>query len=242
MQIAVVDDCSPNGEAERIVERVRRAGSGSTAIRRTLAWARTGTDASPMPEDTGSISCTRTTWCTPDSMIEWALLLGSGRTSGRHSVNTFTSTSMASGSTLGDRATQGGRPGRLAREDLAEQHIQCASIVVRRDVYEQLGGYRLDLVMALDWEMWVRIAANYPVWFEPELLACWRVHYKNESSRLQREGSDVADILKAVEVIRRYLPTESVGEAASFGLSRLFHKRKPLNSCKRGTKGRVGHV
>ncbi len=102
------------------------------------------------------------------------------------------------------------------------QRIQCASIAVRRDVYERLGGYRSDLKMALDWEMWVRIAASYPVWFEPQPLACWRVHDENESSRLGREGADVPDMHRAVAIIEDYLPASYRG---TVGRSMLMEYR-----------------
>ena len=53
------------------------------------------------------------------------------------------------------------RSGRLegALERLAtEQRIMTPSIVVRRDVYEALGGFDDRLRCSEDWEMWVRIA------------------------------------------------------------------------------------
>jgi hypothetical protein len=88
------------------------------------------------------------------------------------------------------------------------QYVTCASIVVRRDVYEHLGGYRTDLCYVLDWEMWVRIATYYAVWFEPEALASFRVHPGTETSRLRRGNRDIADVRKAVKIIRRGLPPE----------------------------------
>ncbi len=49
-------------------------------------------------------------------------------------------------------------------------------MVVRRDVYEKLGGFDTNFKTAgEDWEMWVRIAAHYPVWYEPAPLACYRL-------------------------------------------------------------------
>jgi GT2 family glycosyltransferase len=56
----------------------------------------------------------------------------------------------------------------------ASVRIQFPAIVVRRSVYERLGGFRLDLPYAADWEMWIRIAAHYPMWFEPATLAAFR--------------------------------------------------------------------
>ena len=39
-------------------------------------------------------------------------------------------------------------------------------IVVRRSVYEELGGFDDRLACAEDWEMWVRVAARFPVYYE----------------------------------------------------------------------------
>src|SRR6266481_5573424 len=49
--------------------------------------------------------------------------------------------------------------------------IQCAAIAVRRRVYEQLGGFFPHLHYVPDWEMWQRIASQFPVCFEPSILA-----------------------------------------------------------------------
>ena len=99
-----------------------------------------------------------------------------------------------------ERPTAGvldGWPGLICRT----QRIQCPSIIVRREVYERLGGYRTDLCYALDWEMWNRIAAHYSVWYEPEPLACYRIHATNETARLKCTNRDIADILRAVGIV-----------------------------------------
>jgi len=88
------------------------------------------------------------------------------------------------------------------------QRIQFASIVVRRSTYETLGGFCLEAQSAADWEMWQRIAANYPVWYEPEPLACYRLHDRSESSRLHRSGQNIADVRRAIQISAAYLPPE----------------------------------
>jgi glycosyltransferase involved in cell wall biosynthesis len=88
------------------------------------------------------------------------------------------------------------------------QRIQCPAIVVRRSVYEHLGGFRTDLCYALDWEMWNRIAASYSIWYDPEPLASYRIHAGNETSRLKRWARDLTDIRRALEIVRRNLPPE----------------------------------
>ena len=88
------------------------------------------------------------------------------------------------------------------------QRIQTPAAVVPRATYEALGGYRPELRQALDWEMWVRIAARYPVWYEPRALAVYRRHPGNESSRLFRSGQLWPDIAQAIDIIAEMLPAE----------------------------------
>lgn len=85
--------------------------------------------------------------------------------------------------------------------------IQCASIVVRRSVYEQLGGFRTDF-FAADWEMWIRVAAHYPIWYEPEILAAWRLHSRSMSTALIRSGATTDDTRRCIEISHSVLPPD----------------------------------
>lgn len=77
---------------------------------------------------------------------------------------------------------------------LSRQRICAPSIVVRREVYEHLGGFDPRFTTAgEDWEMWVRIAAHYPVWYEPEALACYR---------MSRPGSLTGNSLRTTRIAR----------------------------------------
>ncbi len=84
--------------------------------------------------------------------------------------------------------------------------IQCPAMVVKREAYEKIGGFRTDLVYALDWEMWVRLACRYAMWYEPGPLACYRKHDANETSRLFRTAEAVDDLYRAVEIMYKYIP------------------------------------
>lgn len=91
--------------------------------------------------------------------------------------------------------------------------IQAPSIVVRRTVYEKLGGFdRRITCSGEDWEMWVRIASHYPVWFEVEPLAAYRTHSNSLSGRAVRTGEDLRDIRKAYEMALAYLPPRRAEE------------------------------
>jgi hypothetical protein len=110
-----------------------------------------------------------------------------------------------------EQRTPGVLPGWLERI-ASEQRIQCPAIVVRRSVYERLGGFHPRLYYALDWEMWKRIASHYPVWYEPRILACFRMHDRSFSSALARSGSQLADVRRAIHISRSYLPPAKARE------------------------------
>jgi glycosyltransferase involved in cell wall biosynthesis len=105
---------------------------------------------------------------------------------------------------LPDAEKRGCLPDALPRLARA-QSIQTPSVVVRRSVFESVGGFRPDLCFTLDWEMWCRIARTFPVWYEPEVLASYRVHSAAETSRLTLSGEDVADVRKCIEIITSYV-------------------------------------
>jgi glycosyltransferase involved in cell wall biosynthesis len=88
-----------------------------------------------------------------------------------------------------------------------EQRIQTPAIVLRRDVYEKLGGFdRRFSCCGEDWEMWVRVAAHYPVWYEVEPLALYRIHSISLSRMSTRTGADIRDLRMAIEIMQAYLP------------------------------------
>lgn len=98
-----------------------------------------------------------------------------------------------------------------ALERIVTRHpIQTPSIVVRRSVYEQLGGFDRRMVSCgEDWEMWVRIAARYPVWLEVESLAIYRSHPSSLSGKAVRTGQNLRDVRLATQIIQPYLPASN---------------------------------
>jgi len=90
----------------------------------------------------------------------------------------------------------------------SEQRIMTPSIVVRRSVYERLGGFDRRLACAEDWEMWVRIAAHYPIAYEIEPLALYRMHADSNTGRHLRTGEDVRYTRAAIDMFARYLAND----------------------------------
>src|SRR5262249_37606069 len=118
----------------------------------------------------------------------------------------------ASGNWLKISALERTTPGivdRLFVQRLASHpRIQFPSIVVKRSVFERIGGFNAELCYALDWEMWTRIALQFPVWFEPRILACYRDHAENETSRLRKRGETASDVINCINIMKTYAPVD----------------------------------
>ena len=93
-----------------------------------------------------------------------------------------------------------------------EQRIMTPSIVVRRDVYERLGGFDRRLICSEDWEMWVRIAAQYPIWYQIEPLAAYRMHAASNTGRHIRNGDDMRYTRLAIDIFKSYLPKDKADQ------------------------------
>jgi glycosyltransferase involved in cell wall biosynthesis len=86
--------------------------------------------------------------------------------------------------------------------------------VVRRQVYETIGGYDSRYGLSGDWEFWVRVFANYPMWFEAQPLAEWRRHSMSVNVTNAKSASFLQDNFNTVKAILSYLPNESHGKIA----------------------------
>ena len=90
-----------------------------------------------------------------------------------------------------------------------EQRVQAPSIVVRRAVYERLGGFDTRITCCgEDWEMWVRIALHYPFGYVPELLAFYQDTPESLTKRSIRTGQNIKDLRAATRIVCSYLPQE----------------------------------
>jgi len=119
------------------------------------------------------------------------------------------------------------------------QRIQTPSIVVRREVYENLGGFDSRLANFEDWEMWVRIATSYLFGFNPHVLAKYRVYSTSTSSESVVSGNRATVLRRAISIMDSYLPeailshcrVERSRETAHYlirCIPRSIEARKPL--------------
>ncbi|MEI6615374.1 MAG: glycosyltransferase [Cyanobium sp. ELA507] len=78
--------------------------------------------------------------------------------------------------------------------------ICTPGVVIRRSVYEEIGGFLLALIHCADWEMWVRATQHYGALMINRPLAGYRVFAFNDTSRLKRTGADIVDMYRCGQV------------------------------------------
>jgi glycosyltransferase involved in cell wall biosynthesis len=87
--------------------------------------------------------------------------------------------------------------------------LQSVSTVVKREVYERVGGFDNRFVCCCeDWEMWARIAVHYQIGYEVEPLAAYRyMRIGSLTKESVRSGKYAQDMRKAHAIIASHLAT-----------------------------------
>lgn len=91
----------------------------------------------------------------------------------------------------------------------SSQPIQYVTMVVRREVYENLGSF-YGMTYGEDWEMWVRIARSYPIAYTPEILAEYRFHPTSISSKMRNSGNSILHLLHSQALIQKHILNQSL--------------------------------
>jgi glycosyltransferase involved in cell wall biosynthesis len=225
MQIEVVDNCSPTGEIRAIVERLGHGRVAFFSQRDTISMVENWNTCLQRATGRWVHLLNDDDWVRPGFYRAFEDIVKRGQNVKvifcRHLF------ANKGGHWLSVSPLLRTEPGPLADwlPTLAmQQQIMTPAIAVRRDVYEQLGGFRTDLNSASDWEMWVRVAAAHEFWYMPEPLACYRIHDSSDSSRLARSGSNIRDTRNAILAFRPLLPPGIAGRISRVALRFYAYK------------------
>ena len=208
MQIEVIDDCSTDGDVATLVQQI---GQGRVHYYR-------------QPHNVGSLRNFET--CLNRARGHWVHLLHGddvvkegfyAEIERLFKLFTQAGAAIVKNAYINEKGYETGlekqlleEPGLLPNwlETIAtRQRLQPPAIVVKREVYEKLGGF-FAVHYGEDWEMYTRIAAHYPVAYSPKYLAQYRVHQNNITSRAYLKGQHIDDLKKVIEIIQHYLPPQ----------------------------------
>lgn len=103
---------------------------------------------------------------------------------------------------------------RLAFEELLmEDKVPALTAVIRRACLDKVGFFDEAFVGAGDWDLWLRIAANWPVECVPEPLALYRVHHHNTWDTLLKTQRAFDEWLGVLKKMFAELPADWPGVA-----------------------------
>jgi glycosyltransferase involved in cell wall biosynthesis len=93
--------------------------------------------------------------------------------------------------------------GKVIRKLYMDQFVGGATPLIRREVFDKVGFFAEERATSDDWEMWLRISAEYEFDFVPQHLALYRIHTSILSSALSnyeaREREMMAFFVTAAE-------------------------------------------
>jgi len=93
----------------------------------------------------------------------------------------------------------------MARAFAHGNPFQPPAIVIARETYEQIGGYRPDCLYCSDWELWARAAAKHPWFHDPAILA----RYQDKMVDTRPVGKEKKlGYRRTIEAMEGYMPPE----------------------------------
>ena len=104
------------------------------------------------------------------------------------------------------------------------------AVTVKKEVYEKLGKFNSQMESSADREMWIRIAVNYKVWFEPQVLAFYRIHDNTITSTVLSSGYNLVCARRVIATFDRLFPPhlswkltkQALEECGKYGIKLAF--------------------
>ena len=119
-----------------------------------------------------------------------------------------------------------------------KQYIQTPSMIVKREVYEAIGCFDRRFSCMEDWEMWIRIANNYPIAVSNKVLAAYRSHHDNATNSTFMDGTalkahqlicDLVDLYIDTNIKQKYNKARKKSQS-KFWLISFKNSKHQLNS------------
>lgn len=177
IEVIVVDDGSTDGTAQRLraardVRLLRIDHTGRPgAVRNAGAAAAAGDYLAFLDSDD--------LWMPGKLDAQMALLQGGG---GRPPIVHCREHWVRDGRTVSQAGQRHRRDGRIFADSVRKCVIGPSTVLMRRAVMEKVGGFREDLQIAEDYELWLRVTARFPVAYCDRTLVIKRAGHGDQLS------------------------------------------------------------
>ncbi|HEY8156817.1 MAG TPA: glycosyltransferase family 2 protein [Myxococcota bacterium] len=207
MQIEVIDDASPSGDPQALVEKL---GGGRVGFHRH-------------PSNLGATQTFNT--CLRRARGRWVHILHADDevlagfyAAYQRVIGLREDLVMAVGpvATIDERGARLNAPGParagegrilrdFAKRQATRQQVQFAGWVLRREACERAGGFCTLLHHCADMELAFRLGLLGPVGSVAQAYGCYRIHAGSDSRRLMETGENIREIALAIGINRRRL-------------------------------------
>ncbi|MDF5707842.1 MAG: glycosyltransferase family 2 protein [Nostoc sp. S4] len=129
------------------------------------------------------------------------------------------------GNSLG-RIITSNAEGNALKKLLEKNTIVTSSVIVRSYCLQKVGKFNSNLRSSEDWDMWIRIATNYPLAVIKEPLVYYRQHNNNMTKNWQILEQDLVTIENLFQSLQRellYLKNRSYGYASIYLAWKALH-------------------
>lgn len=138
--------------------------------------------------------------------------------------------------------------GNIFDDVLLTNTVCFSSVLVRRTVLDHVGGFDVGMQLAIDYDLWLRVAKHYPFDFIDEPLVKYRTGHANLSQRIVERIITVFSTMRRCLLRRRHATTtppnvqrEAWGSTCRT-LGYVLRDREPLRAmswyCRAGTHDR----
>ena len=86
--------------------------------------------------------------------------------------------------------------GRITAQLLFENFVTFPTVMVRRDVFEEVGGFDEQLTMSIDYDLWLRISVGHDFLYVPKDYACYRIWGGQMSRRMDERLENAIKLLE----------------------------------------------
>jgi glycosyltransferase involved in cell wall biosynthesis len=80
--------------------------------------------------------------------------------------------------------------GRILKELLVRNFITKSTVMMRRDLFQQYGGFDETFVGVEDWPFWLKVCAEHELGYLPEAVVRYRVHRESKSMKARKMLAD----------------------------------------------------
>lgn len=81
--------------------------------------------------------------------------------------------------------------------------ITNTSVMIRRDLFQKLGGFYTGLNGTEDWDLWIRVAERHEIGFVPEPLVKYRFHAGSISRNYERMSRERTEVISRALALDR---------------------------------------